>query len=165
MKEQISALIDEELSLGEAEHLYTAMKSGGEAADCWQTYHLIGDVMRGTPTFKANFRSNLMAQLDSEPVVLAPHTRKRPEIKAVWSVAASVSAVMFVGWMALHAQVDAPQQAVNVAQVATPVPAQNVASNDISSVPSEYLAVHQTYAPSNTAYYIQPAAYTSQGNH
>ena len=150
MKDQISALIDNELSLDGADHLYTALKSGGELSECWSTYHLIGDVMRGSPVFKSDFNQRLMSKLEYEPAILAPRNRKPlHKTSAVWSVAASVAAVMFVGWMVLHQQVQSGADA-------SPV---EIAKN----VPSEYLLAHQSYAPSNSAYYIQPAAYTESG--
>jgi sigma-E factor negative regulatory protein RseA len=151
MKDQISALIDSELSFEDYEHVYTALKADGEATRTWDTYHLIGDVMRGNPVFSADFNSRLMDKLDAEPLVLVASAKsamlhKSKENKAVWSVAASVAAVMFVGWMVLNHQ---------VADKASVAPAE-VAQN----VPAEYLAVHQSYAPSNAAYYIQPASYS-----
>jgi len=147
MKEQISALIDNELSIEGSDHLFTAIKPGNELGQCWASYHLIGDAMRGTPIFKAGFNERLMQKLENEPAVLAPKAHKTSNKSSpIWSIAASFAAVMFVGWMVLHQQV---QTDVN----ATPV---EIAQN----VPSEYLVAHQSYAPSHSAYYIQPAAYT-----
>ncbi|HEY8119370.1 MAG TPA: sigma-E factor negative regulatory protein [Methylophilaceae bacterium] len=147
MKDQISALMDDELALESSEHLLTAVKTGGEASECWATYHLIGDVMRGHPSFKPGFKHQLMQKLESEPTMLAPRSKKALlKSSAMWSVAASVAAVMFVGWVVL-------QQQVQSSHDSTPV---EVAQN----VPSEYLLAHQALAPNSTAYYIQPAAYS-----
>jgi sigma-E factor negative regulatory protein RseA len=138
MKDQISALMDDELPLASSEHLLTA------------TYHLIGDTLRGNPVFKPDFTERLMQKLDAEPTVLAPQAKK-PSIKssAMWSVAASVAAVMFVGWFVMQQQV---QNGVDVAPV-------EIAQN----LPSEYLLAHQSSAPSGAAYYIQPASYAEGG--
>lgn len=151
MKDQISALMDGELALNSSEHIYTALKAGGEAKECWSTYHLIGDIMRGTALMKADFQQHLMQKLDAEPTVLAPRARK-PYAKspALWSAAASVSAVMFVGWMVLQQQ----------SQTGVAVNPQEVAQ----SLPAEYLLAHQASAASSAAYYIQPATYSSSGN-
>lgn len=151
MKDQISALMDGEQALSSSEHVYTAIKAGGELSECWATYHLIGDVMRGNTLMRPDFHERLMQKLEAEPTVLAPHARK-PLVKsrAVWSAAASVSAVMFVGWMVLQ------QQSQTVAAVAPQEIAQNL--------PTEYLLAHQASAASSAAYYIQPAVYSGNSH-
>ena len=65
MKDQISALMDGELALNSSEHIFTAIKAGGEMASCWSTYHLIGDVMRGNALLKPDFNERLMQKLES----------------------------------------------------------------------------------------------------
>lgn len=150
MKDQISALMDNELDLDDSVHLFTAIKSDEELGRCWSSYHLIGDAMRGTGMFKSDFNRRLMQKLEAEPTIVAPHSkRKLVQRPVLWSAAASVAAVMFVGWMVLQ------QQSHSGVDVATPQIAQNV--------PSEYLLAHQALSPSSSAYYIQPAAYTENG--
>jgi sigma-E factor negative regulatory protein RseA len=147
MKDQISALMDDELVPHSAEHVFIAVKAGGEASACWATYHMIGDVMRGNPIFKPDFQQRLMQKLDDEPAVLAPRSRKSfIKTPIVWSAAASVAAVLFVGWMVLQ------QQGPGANDIAPVEIAQNL--------PSEYLLAHQALAPSSSAYYIQPASYS-----
>ena len=150
MKDQISALMDDEQTAHSSEHVFTAVKAGGEASECWATYHLIGDAMRGHPVFKADFQQRLMQKLADEPTVLAPHPSKKfIKTPVLWSAAASVAAVMFVGWMMLQ------QQAQNG----------NMAPMEIAqNLPSEYLVAHQALSPSSSAYYIQPAAYSESGH-
>lgn len=162
MNEQISALTDDEILSDDAKHLITAIQCNKQAADTWSHYHLIGDTIRGTPAFSADFKTNLMLKLEEEPTVLSPNatltaidetkktrldvTRKIP---AGWSVAASFAAVMLVGWMVMN------QQTQNV-NTLTPIEmAQNA-----TDIPAEYLMVHQASAPSNSAYYIQSVGYT-----
>lgn len=154
MKDQISALVDDEIALADAEYLYTALKAGGESRESWAMYHLIGDAMRGSPVFKPDFRERLMQELEDEPVVLAPQRAVGEKAKLaarkptmLWSVAASVSAVMFVGWMLLQQQ--QPQQSDDILPM-------EIAQN----IPSEYLFAHQSVVPSNASYYIQPATYS-----
>jgi len=150
MKDQISALMDDELDLDDSAHLFTAIKSDEELGHCWSSYHLIGDAMRGTGMFKSDFSRRLMQKLEAEPAVLAPRSkRKLVQRPVLWSAAASVAAVMFVGWIVLQ------QQSHSGVDVATPQIAQNV--------PSEYLLAHQALSPSSSAYYIQPAIYTENG--
>ncbi|MEO8418589.1 MAG: sigma-E factor negative regulatory protein [Methylophilaceae bacterium] len=151
MKDQISALMDDELALESSEYVFTAAKADGELSECWATYHLIGDAMRGNPVFKLDFKQRLMQELESEPTVLAPRTKK-PFIKtpALWSIAASVAAVLFVSWMVLQQQVETGNDIAPV----------EIAQN----LPSEYLLAHQALAPTNSAYYIQPVGYSESGN-
>jgi sigma-E factor negative regulatory protein RseA len=151
MKDQISALMDDELALESSEQVFAAAKADGELNKCWATYHLIGDAMRGNPVFKPDFEQRLMQKLESEPTVLAPRIKKSfIKTPAVWSIAASIAAVMFVGWMVL-------QQQVQNGNDITPM---EIAQN----LPSEYLMAHQALAPTNSAYYIQPAGYSESGN-
>jgi len=152
MKDQISALMDDELAPDATEHLITSVKAGGESAECWAIYHLIGDTMRGSPIFKADFHLRLMRAIEAEPTVLAPREIARKSLvrtPMIWPVAASVAAVAFVGWMVLQ------QQMQNGADT-TPI---EIAQN----LPSEYLLAHQESAPSGAAYYIQPAIYAENG--
>ncbi len=152
MKDQISALVDDEISLHDAEYLYTALKAEGESRECWMTYHLIGDAMRGSPIFNSDMRSRIMQQLDNAPAVLAPRASVTSTVQVakkspvLWSVAASVAAVMFVGMIVLQQQ----------SQTAEELMPMEIAQN----FPAEYLQAHQSLAPSSSAYYIQSAAFT-----
>ncbi len=152
MKDQISALMDDEISLKDAEYLYTALKANGESRECWQTYHLIGDAMRQSPVLKAGLRDRIMQQIEMEPAVLAPRNEDVAVANAtrktslVWSVAASFAAVMFVGLIVLQQQ---PQQTEEIMPL-------EIAQH----FPAEYLQAHQSLAPSSAAYYIQSAAFS-----
>lgn len=155
MKDQISALVDNEVLLHDAEYLYTALKSGGESRQCWATYHLIGDAMRESPVFSMDLYERIMRGVDAEPVLLAPARggaatlKKEGWIAPRWSVAASLAAVAFVGYMVLQQPVSEQQQ---LAAESQPL---EIAQN----LPDEYLRAHQSVAPSSAAYYIQPAAF------
>ena len=75
MKEQISALMDDDLALKDAEYLMTALKAKGETAASWATYHLIAP---------------RVALANRQPVI--------------WSMVASLAAVFFVGLVVLQQQ-------------------------------------------------------------
>jgi len=104
LKEQISALMDEDLALEDAEYLMTALKANGEAAKSWATYHLIGDVIRGDKVLSHDLTANIMQEIAKQPTVLAPKPSLVKNKQVVWSVAASVAAVFFVGLVVLHQQ-------------------------------------------------------------
>ena len=166
MTEQLSALADNEIDLADAEYLLASMQANSPAAEAWSRYHLIGDVMRGTPTLRANFKDDLMAKIDMEPTVLAPNAAwlksaakadgaasKSGGQQIAWSMAASFAAILVVGFMVLQAQVADPSLNTNVATADASVQTSEVA------IPAEYLTAHQSSAPSSTSYYIQPASY------
>jgi sigma-E factor negative regulatory protein RseA len=154
MKDQLSALMDGEFAIADAEHLITSAKAGGEMKQSWASYHLIGDAMRGETYLSHDFSSRVMAALEAEPTLIAPsasHTNVsmlKTSVKSTkfWSVAASVAAVMFVGMTVF-------QQQASLTDELSPV---EIAQN----LPMEYLAAHQAAAPSSAAYYIQNASYT-----
>jgi sigma-E factor negative regulatory protein RseA len=159
MSEQISALMDEEIAVEDAAHLISSMQSSKQSADAWSQYNLIGDVMRGNQLLSKDFKQNLMFKLDQEPTVLAPKSAQsnaekvaglKDKLPAKWSIAASVAAVMVVGWMAMH-QVQSENEA----------PAIEMAQVDVveQAIPNEYMAAHQSSAPSATSYYIQSVSY------
>jgi sigma-E factor negative regulatory protein RseA len=155
MKEQLSALIDGEFDIDNAEHLLVVAKSDGELKQSWINYHLIGDVMRGDDLHNSQMTKRIMDMLDNEPTILAPasidpvnsQSKLKPHNKTffarpyVWSIAASVAAVVFVGLVLLQDQ-QASQEALQPIEIA-------------DNIPSEYLTAHQTFAPSGSAYYIQ----------
>lgn len=166
MTEQLSALVDNEIELADAEHLLTSMQANSPAAEAWSRFHLIGDVMRGTPTLSADFKANLMAKIDMEPTVLAPNAAwlksapkgndnasKSGGQQIAWSMAASFAAILVVGFMVLQAQVADPSLNTSLAAAETAIP------SNAEAIPAEYLTAHQSSAPSSTSYYIQPASY------
>ena len=164
MKDQLSALIDGEFDIDSADHLLIAAKSTGEISQCWAQYHLIGDVIRGESKMHPNFHSRVMQALESEPAhekvtaesAISPvvlHEKSMVATKFVlktmpiWSVAASVAAVMFVSWLVLQ---------------------QNLATNSLApieiaqNIPMEYLQAHHDAAPNGASYYLQNVNYKEQ---
>ena len=76
-QEQISALIDSELSDQHLEIAFAALRqTEGRAA--WGVYHHIGDVLRSDDMageFSPDFHTRLMARLDAEPGIVAPQSK------------------------------------------------------------------------------------------
>lgn len=145
MKEHISALMDNDLALEDAEYLMTALKANGDAAKSWATYHLIGDVMRGNKVLRHDMTASIMQEIAKQPTVLAPKPSLVKNKQVAFSVAASVAAVFFVGLVVLHQQ----SQEANVAPIEI-----------AQAMPAEYLRAHQSMSPSNSAYFIQPASFS-----
>jgi sigma-E factor negative regulatory protein RseA len=145
LKEQISALMDNDLALEDAEFLMTALKANGEASKSWATYHLIGDVMRGNKVLRHDLTASIMQEIAKQPTVLAPKPSLIKNKQVAFSVAASVAAVFFVGLVVLHQQ----SQEASVAPIEI-----------AQAMPAEYLRAHQSMSPSNAAYFIQPASFS-----
>ncbi|OIR02878.1 hypothetical protein GALL_150860 [mine drainage metagenome] len=177
MNEQVSALADDEIAVEDLAKVITDMQTNIQAVEAWSRYHLIGDLMRGAASLdysqdsssdvlSLNFKQNLMRRLELEATVLAPNAalthdqgvtplvQKNRKTPVVWSIAASFAAVMMVGWMALHQQVQTGQESAPI----------EVALNTTSdqSIPSEYLIAHQASAPSASSYYLQSVNYSER---
>jgi sigma-E factor negative regulatory protein RseA len=163
--EQISTLMDGELDAHQAGQQLTRLQGDAEARACWESFHLIGDALRGDCVVSRQFAARLHAQLAGEPTVLAPRRSPARRVAAyAWSAAASLSAVALVGWIAFYSPLSPQPQlataptgnpAIPVAATATPPPEQ------LASVPSEgrmneYLIAHQEFSPSTAIQGLAP---------
>ncbi|MEO7497141.1 MAG: sigma-E factor negative regulatory protein [Massilia sp.] len=68
IREHISALSDGELSAADIELAFAALQ-GADGEHAWNTYHRIGDVLRGqaAPELSDGFSARLAARLAAEP--------------------------------------------------------------------------------------------------
>ncbi len=169
MSEQISALMDDEIAVEDAEHLLTSINVSKSAAQAWNHYHLIGDVMRNDVGLSLDFKQKLMHKLDQEPTVLAPSASKaslskadaHKKLPASWSIAASFAAVMVVGWMALQQQTHSdPVNSIALAKTEVNVASPAKVAVADETIPDEYLMAHQSFSPSASSYYIQSVNYS-----
>jgi sigma-E factor negative regulatory protein RseA len=167
--ERISELMDGELEAREAQRQLARLKQDQELTLCWGTFHLIGDALRGERPLPREISNRVAMQLASEPTILAPrsYAPKRVATYAV-SVAASLSAVALVAWIAFFNNPLAPQPSEIAKAQPAPAPA---ASEQLASVPSEggandLLRAHTEYSPSTAiqglAPYIRSVSGTQQ---
>jgi len=91
MKEKLSAIIDGELEGGIQAHI-TRMRSDPELRAAWDTYHLIGDALRGH--LCREIAPRVISRLREEPTMLAPRQR-------------AASAVKRFGWYGMYATASA----------------------------------------------------------
>jgi sigma-E factor negative regulatory protein RseA len=171
--DKISALMDGELEAQQAREQWARLKQDRELLQHWETFHLIGDALRGERMLSPRFGKQLLARLDSEPTVLAPRRSTARRIAAyALSAAASLSAVALVGWVAFVNNPLAPQ--TDLAKAPTPLPSATTPSTQaqIASVPNEgkmndFLLAHQEFSPSTAiqglAPYIRSVSSTQQG--
>lgn len=159
--EQISALMDSELSGHDAHQALLRLGDTPAARETWATYHLIGDALRGQGA-PVNVADRVAAAVQMEPTVLAPQRKARPgkTLTYAFSAAASVSAIAVVGWMAFSTGnvVHSPAELAR----AVPAPAVQVAAeSQLVSAPSdgqmnEYLLAHQGVSPSSGLQGVAP---------
>ena len=177
MNEQLSALMDNELSDTEAVRLIKSMKSNDGLHEAWDTYCLLGDVLRKSSPLSSDFNAKLKQRLAQEPTVLAPQ-RERVTVTAKrhfpLSIAASVAAVSLVGILALQitrlnlgdfpAQTAVAPAAQQVALTAPQPQAEKMTATVAHpptavklthATPSSYLLAHQEFSPSYAPAYVR----------
>lgn len=162
--DKLSAWMDGELdeALAAAEFQRTKHDSGFR--ERWDTFHVIGDAMRGDPTLSPGFGERLSERLAAEPTVLAPRRRTIGSVVTyALSAAASVAAVGAVAWIALSGPADQPGAApAVVAQTPVALPQVPVA---VVNVPDngrmhEYLLAHMGVSPSTALQGLAPYIHT-----
>jgi sigma-E factor negative regulatory protein RseA len=101
MTQEISSLMDGELSSPEAERAIRACCTTPEAAQKWQEYHLIGDVLRGGLPHPTDTAERVARALDSEPAIIARPRRVLETTfgRVALAAAASVATIGVVGWI------------------------------------------------------------------
>ena len=144
MKQQISALMDGELFDDEAEALLDKLKRNSGAHEEWQTYHLIGDMLRQPDHAYPNISTAMHKRLQAEPTVLAPSGRTGRNAR--WfalSAAASVLALTLVAWMSVQVGSEPPPQMAMQQQPTALRPASFSGSKGMN----DYLMAHQEFSP------------------
>jgi sigma-E factor negative regulatory protein RseA len=161
--ERISELMDGELEGRDAQRQLARIKQDRELADCWSTFHLIGDALRGERRLSGELAGQVAVKLAGEPTILAPRKYAIKRIAAyAASAAASLSAVALVAWIAFFNNPLAPQTPAEVAKAPPPPPpAVVVPAPQLASVPSEgqmneYLIAHQEFSPSTAIQGLAP---------
>jgi sigma-E factor negative regulatory protein RseA len=146
MKEKLSAMIDGELE-GEVQAHLGRLRTDPELRAAWDTYHLIGDALRGHTT--RAIAPRVILRLREEPTVLAPLRARRNVTRIGWYTmyaAASLAAVAVVAWTAFPGWHTEPQLAANSVAPTAEASAESLA---VSLPPAEvenYLLAHQPYS-------------------
>ncbi len=164
--DRISAFMDGETSHSEAHQAILQLKQQGESRETWETFHLIGEAIRGAPPVHPDFMDRFHALIQQEPTVLAPRPIWRKTGTYALSAAASLAAVAVVLTMVMaenplqpQPQIAAAPQLVATTPIAVPAPAivipQPVPAASQSRV-NEYLRAHQEFSPSTTLQGVAP---------
>jgi sigma-E factor negative regulatory protein RseA len=152
MKQQLSEWVDGELDKGESDRLLAAVKGDANLRASWDTYHLIGDALRGH--MSTDIGAEISSRLAREPTILVPRrqARSRSERFGQWSlsVAAAAAALAMVVWVALPALRVEPQVAMAPAQLNAPETGSfgsaTGAASQMDAVVANYLLAHQSYS-------------------
>lgn len=176
MKEGLSALMDGALDKDSAEPLLDRFRSDGQALRTWDTYHLIGDSLRGDAGLEANLVAKVMARLEADANVVIPFPTRPAPNRLRWALplAASVMGVGAVAWVSqsLNLQVRPDQTVARLGTAPGAAVAESISSPLAAVAPSaqaptptrvtfgrEYLIAHQAYSPgarmSGVAQYVR----------
>jgi sigma-E factor negative regulatory protein RseA len=143
MKQEISALMDGEMFEDQAEACLDKLKRHPEAQQDWESYHLIGDVLRQPDHICKSFEKSFHERLQAEPTVIAPYSRTSQRVRNfALSAVASIMALALVAWLSLQVGTEPAPQIASV-------PQENISSvRPVSSQSDDYLRAHQEYSPS-----------------
>jgi len=146
--EKISQLIDGDLGQWETRAQIARLERDPELADCWATYHLIGDALRKEIELGPEFTRKVRAQLELEPAMLAPRLRlMQRAARHALPMAAAVAGVTVVAWLAFQAPPNSPEIAMGPK---APILAPSPANGGVA----DYLVAHQEFSPSTTMHGI-----------
>jgi sigma-E factor negative regulatory protein RseA len=158
--ENLSALMDGELSDAEAGRELARMKSDPALRETWHSFHFVGCALRGERLLSPGFSEKLARRLADEPTVLAPNRLPaRPTRFTTYalSAAASLAVVALVGWMALTPNVPvAPVAKVVVPPLPSASDLPQVATVSSEGRMNEYLLAHQGFSPSTAIQGLAP---------
>lgn len=148
MKQQISALMDGELCDDEAEALLGNIRKDGDAQHDWQTFHLIGDVLRQPDHLPRDIDPAFFDRLAAEPTILAPQPKRYSRMQYfAMSAVASIMAMAFLAWFAMH--IDSSQPDPRMQQLARQsLPSTTVSASVDGDSIDDYLLAHHEYSPS-----------------
>ena len=140
--ENLSALIDGELSDDMAGLGIRQLSQNEAQLSRHHEYIAIGDAMRGLNVQHSDFTQRVMAALEKEPVVLAPVAKKSERRPTLWLAAATAAAITWGIWQSN------PRDEINPQLAAAQQPASQVtqlpANQSLEAMP--YLAAHQDFA-------------------
>ena len=156
MNERISMLMDGELDESELTQDLKRLRSNPDLRRTWDTYHLIGDTLRGhaAPAMAARVSERLVA----EPTVVAPQ-RRAPRgrmAQIAFSAAAGAAGVALVAWLALPGLQPEPQQVAASAPRGAPAAAPAAAVTPVAVGVENYLLAHQSFSPAGAMQGVAP---------
>ncbi|MBT9566744.1 MAG: sigma-E factor negative regulatory protein [Thiobacillus sp.] len=140
----LSSMADGETKRSETDACVAALKDDASFRQAWSEYHLIGDLMRGTPPVSDDFMTRFSARLATEPTVLAPK-------RHVWSQRIAVASFASFAVWGVVSVTGFFSETPGVAPMAAVGGVQQIAL-DSDALPTEtrltpYLIAHQEFSP------------------
>lgn len=152
----ISTLMDGELGERETARMIETLNARGDWRTHWETYHIIGDILRQTPALESGLSRKVSQLLADEPTILAP--RRRPAFtRLAMPAAASLAAVMLVIWGALNFTQDSTSPTLGAGQMAAATPGGQ--SVDARHNVAGYLVAHRDFSTGAAASLIANASF------
>lgn len=153
MKDKLSALLDGDLDEQSTQAVFDSLRRDRDLRVEWETYCVIGDVLRGDGAISPGFVGRVMEGLDDELTLLRPpkstgSAARRTAWRNVMPLAASVTGVAAVGWVAFTLS-STPDKAAAVATAripvtqSVPVSVRPPVSSPQADPTREYLFAHQ----------------------
>lgn len=173
IREQVSALLDDELSADERPLLLARLQRDAELGECLGRYELIGEVMRGGGNSAAlGIARRVQAALaDEQPLAAGKRVAARRSLAALWkpvagiAVAASVALVAILTVTAVRDNAPDPVPAVAVVDSKAPLVAEAASGGErqwnrveprIDKRLSGYLVNHNEYAANRGVQGVMP---------
>lgn len=143
LNEQVSALLDNELSDQETSSVLAKISRDYELRQKWERYHLIGDVMRGESVNieAGEISERVKAQIELEPAIISiPQKSRTKTWRSNWvkpaagaALAASVATVVVLNAPGFLGSGDTAQP-LTAANINTPPPKQFVTVANVNKV-------------------------------
>lgn len=151
--EKLSALMDGEVDDHAMDAELGRLNRDPELREAWDTFHLIGDALRGQAHLSARFAEQVKRRLATEPTVVAPRRRTASRLmtRIALPIAASICGIALVAWLALYNNTfvgTAPMVADQRPPAALQQAPQQAAAAPEGSPMNEYLLAHQQFSPS-----------------
>lgn len=154
LKTEVSALMDGEMDVAEASHVFGALKNNDAIRGEWASFHLIGAAMRKEQRLDVDITASVMRALDTEPTVLAPvlsrssiSWRRYGPMGSLLALAASAAGVALVAWVALGEAPAALPGGSGSSTIATVASKAVITPPDRGKELRDYLLAHHAHAP------------------
>ena len=172
--DKISALMDGEAAGMEEQQALNRLRQDPACREAWECFHIVGDVMRGTPVLREDFVTRLKQRMENEPTVLAPRLRAGSGARMVYSAAAAVAGVAIVLTLVMTNNPLRPQQNIAASPKPADIQVAQSAAGDLRPQPAslanpeqvnEYLLAHQEFSPRTALQGVVPYVRSVSASH
>jgi sigma-E factor negative regulatory protein RseA len=156
MTQEISALVDGEVDSADLDGIIKACHQSDQHKHAWRSYHLIGEALRAEHGQVVGLEQRILAQLQSEPTILAPRRRTwAPAFPRIaLAAAASLATISAVAWLAFQQTPVSPPQVVAI----SPPPVSPLVTPRVD----DFVLAHREFTAAPDA--LIPASFGVNGN-